>query len=97
MYLYVVQVVVVARDRFGHGQRQPLPIGKIERIGRPALFPPLIFYLFPAPDGRGMATVKVTAGKVDIRLVARKKACPTVPPYTLAAPFPIMAENGLII
>jgi hypothetical protein len=65
LHLYIEKVVVVARYGFGHGQRQSLPIGQVEGVGRLALLPSLIFYRFTVPDGRGMAAVKFHTRKVQ--------------------------------
>ena len=54
LHLYVIKVVVVPCDWLRHGQ--PLPIGQTKGIGGPPFF---------APDGRGVAAIKIETGEVE--------------------------------
>jgi len=57
-----------------------LSIGKVKGIGDLTFLPSLIFDRIAAPDGRGLATVKVDAGEIELGLVPVQELYPTVLP-----------------
>lgn len=81
---------MIACDRFGHGQGQPLPVRRVKGIGRFQLLPALIFTVHVAPFDRCVVTVENHTRKVDTGLVLVKELYPTILLESALAPLAVM-------